>query len=469
MPLRRLKIPLRPIAHLCAALLCLQAASLDASSSERQPNLVIIMADDLGFGDLSGYGSEKHETPNLDRLASEGLRLDNFYMTSSVCTPARVALLTGRHPARVGFSEVLWPTDDGGLPESELTLPEMLRSRGYVTGLAGKWHLGHSPSKYLPLNHGFDYFYGMPYPNDMGPMHIQTQYRDEEWPPMPMMRGNEIVEAPIDVNLLTQQYTSAAGQFIAENHHRPFFLFLAHAMPHTIIGASPDFKGTSKNGLYGDAIQEIDWSVGEIMRLLRIYQLEENTLVIFTSDNGAVLPAQYGGNEDFAKVMHPDMTFGSNGPLRGGKQSTFEGGIRVPGIFYWKGFIEEGSSSSAPTWVADIMPTFLDLAGIALPQDREYDGQSLARLLRGEEQEGNDRPLFFGRSGARAMREGNWKLVLPVQPRFLEQSDKPMLFDLSADIAESEDLAPRDPERVAAMLERLKEWEAHAQADPISR
>jgi arylsulfatase A-like enzyme len=436
----------------------------------RLPNLVVIMADDLGYGDVGYNGSTVHATPHLDRLAGEGLRFDNFYVSSPVCTPTRVAFLTARHPVRVGFHALLWPTSKGGLPESERTLPEILRSHGYRTGLIGKWHLGHAETANLPLNHGFDEFYGMPYPNDMGPMHSRAAAMKETWPPMPMMTGNEIVEAPIDVNLLTQQYTSAASRFIAENRARPFFLFLSHAMPHSIVGASADFRGRSRNGLYGDAVQELDWSVGEILRLLRALDLESSTMVVFTSDNGAVLRAMYQGNDDTARVMFPDLTFGSNAPLRGGKVSTFEGGVRVPTFIRWPGMVPPGRRATEPVWIADLMPTFLELAGLTLPTDRTYDGISLAPLVRGEGAPPADRPLFFGSGEITAMREGPWKLVLPNQPRFTgDHGGQPLLFDLATDPSESKNLAAAHPQRVKGMVARLKAWQSAAEADPTSR
>ncbi len=456
--------------HLRLVTFILVACGLALPSPARPPNLVVIMADDLGYGDLGYTGNASHATPHLDRLAEGGLRLDSFYVTSPVCTPTRVAFMTARHPVRVGFHALLWPTSSGGLPETERTLPEILREHGYRTGLMGKWHLGHSEPKYLPLNHGFDEFYGMPYPNDMGPMHTQAAARKETWPPMPMMVGNEVVEAPINVNLLTQQYTSAAGRFIAEHHSRPFFLFLSHAMPHSIVGASADFRGKSKNGLYGDAVQELDWSTGEILRLLKTFGLEKNTLVIFTSDNGAVMREFYQGKEANARVMFPDLTFGTNAPLRGGKMSTFEGGVRVPAIAYWPGVIAAGRRSDRAASIADVMPTFLELAGIPLPADRIYDGVSLAGFLKGKAGPPADRALYFGSGDITAMREGSWKLVLPNQPRFLGSiGSAPLLFDLSRDPGESENLATSQPDRVERMHAQLTAWQSAAESDSISR
>jgi arylsulfatase A len=446
-----------------------QAVSAD---DKRPPNLVIIMADDLGYADVSCFGNKKHATPNMDSLSAEGVRCTDFYVSSPVCTPTRVALLTGRHPVRVGFSTLLWPTSEGGLPNEELTLPEILKDHGYISGLIGKWHLGHHEERNLPLAHGFDYFYGMPYPNDMGPGHSMEKMRGESWPPMPMFKGNRMVEPSINVNLLTQQYTAEAAAFIAREHHRPFFLFLSHAMPHTIIGASPDFTGKSANGLYGDAVQELDWSVGEINRTLRTFGLEQNTLVIFTSDNGAVIREQYTGKPDDAKKMFPDMTFGTNAPFRGGKQSTFEGGVRVPTAIYWPGVIPAGQVQSLPLSVADVLPTFLDFANIPLSADRDYDGMSLESLLT---QKGNggvtpERRLYFGSGELTAMRSGDWKLVTPKQPPFLPgNGGKPMLFDLAEDPGETKDLAEEQHDRTAKLLAALEAMEGEMKKDQISR
>lgn len=434
-----------------------------------RPNVIVILTDDMGYGDLGCYGNTEHATPHIDQLAEEGVRLTDFYMTSPVCTPSRVALMTGRHPGRVGFDTLLWPTTKGGLPTTERTLPKILREQGYVSSLVGKWHLGHSEEKFLPLAHGFDEFYGMPYPNDMGPDHYQAEWRGEEWPPMPMMRDNETVEAPVDVNLLTQQYTAEAVRFLSENHHKPFFLYLSHAMPHTIIGASPDFRGSSKNGLYGDAVQELDWSIGEIRRTLRALGQEENTLIVFASDNGAVVREMYEGDDERARTMFPDLTFGTNAPLRGGKVTTYEGGVRVPGIVHWPAKIKGGQTDDTPTWVADVFPTVLDYLDIPLPADRTYDGVSLKPHF-SDSTPMDARALAFGGVDPTSLRYENWKLVLPGQPAFYPtESDAPMLYNLAEDIAEANNLADTYPERTREMLASLKAVAADMHADTISR
>jgi arylsulfatase A len=452
-----------------AAALAAGSPGFASVGEARPPNLVVILADDLGYGDLGCYGSTRHATPNIDRLANEGTRFTEFYVSSSVCTPSRVALLTARHPVRVGFHTLLWPTTEGGLPAKENTLAELLKARGYATGLAGKWHLGHSAPAHLPLAHGFDEFYGMPYPNDMGPGHPVEASRGESWPPMPMMNGNAIVEAPVDVNLLTQQYTAAAVSFIARHHHEPFFLFMSHAAPHSIVGASPDFRGTSKNGLYGDAVQEVDWSTGEILRTLRALGLEENTLVVFSSDNGAMLRAAYQGREAAFARLFPDGTTGTNAPLRGGKQSTFEGGVRVPAIWRWPGVIPAGQTIRHPAWIADLMPTFLEFAGIPLPADRAYDGRSLRAPLTGQGERDGDE-FAFGNEDLTALRQGDWKLVLPRQPRFVPaDGEGPMLFNLAHDPGESTNLVAGESARAARLAERLQEISAAYAIDPVSK
>lgn len=451
--------------------ICL-CSSLEATETPtpRQPNLVVIYADDLGYGDTGAYGNTIHRTPHIDQLAAQGALLTDFYMTSPVCTPSRVALLTGRHPARVGFSTLLWPTSEGGLPQTERTLAEILREAGYRTALIGKWHLGHSEARYLPRAHGFEEFYGMPYPNDMGPGHPQEAARNDIWPPMPMMRNESIVEQGVDVNLLTQQYTAAAVAYIAEHHHEPFFLMLSQAMPHSIVGASPDFRGRSANGLYGDAVEELDWSVGEIQRALRAYGLTDNTLIVFTSDNGAVMPESYTGKEDVARMMFPDLTFGSNAPLRGGKQATYEGGVRLPGIFVWPGTIPGGQRIEQPAWIADLLPTFLEMAGITLPSDRDYDGLSLKSLLTGQSASLGERMLGFGGDTLTALRSGDWKLVLPSQPWFVQvDSQQPMLYNLAADIGEAHNLASDEPAKLEELLHQLEQLQSTMRADRVSR
>lgn len=432
----------RPVAkrHGALVFICLLLGVLSnvAFSKAAHPNLIFIMVDDLGYGDLGCYGNTFHRTPNIDQLAAEGARLTNYYVTSPVCTPTRYALLTGKHPARVEMFEVLWPPTEGGMAPEEVTMAEWLREHGYKTGLAGKWHLGHSEPELLPPAQGFDDWYGMPYPNDMDADHVQAKRQGGDWPPMPMYRQYEIVEAPIDVNLLTQQYTAEAVRFVAENHHRPFFLFLSHAMPHTHLGASQDFRGKSANGLFGDSVEELDWSVGEIMRTLRAFDLDQRTLVVFTSDNGA------GASTPPIRQGETEMGVGSNYPLRGGKGECYEGGIRVPGIFRWSGTIEAGLEIDSPAIITDTIATFAELADLP-KMPTALDSVSLAPLLFGHVR-AQERILYFGSGDVRAARNGKWKYHLTGQPSWRRDIiPEPMLFDLANDPGESENLINQYP------------------------
>lgn len=444
------------LATFCGVLL---AATVVCADAPIRPNIVIILADDLGYGDLSCYGSAVQQTPHLNRLAAEGLRFTDFYMTSSICTPSRVALLTGRYPLRAGLAGLLWPTDTAGLPASEITLAEALKPLGYAAACIGKWHLGHSQPEQLPMNRGFDYWFGMPYPNDMDGRHPIGQQRKEHWSPLPLYRGAKLVEQPVDVDLLTQKYNAEAVKFIREHKTQPFFLYLAHAMPHTYLGASPPFRGKSKNGLYGDAVQELDWSVGQVVATLREVGLEQNTLVFFTSDNGAAL-RNPDVKPDVEKLFHPDGTYGSNAPLRGGKQSTFEGGVRLPAIAWWPGVIQPGQVVRDPAIVLDLFPTVLELAGAPLPQDRVIDGRTLAPLLRGTgRRESND--FYFGSTMLTACRSGRWKLQTVRQPgqAWNARPAGVMLFDLETDLAEEHDLASQHPELLKKLHEIMTAFE----------
>lgn len=425
------------------------------------PNVIMILADDLGYGDLGCFGSALHRTPCLDALASAGIVFRDFYVASPICTPSRYALLTGKHPARLGEFGVLWPPTPGGMPPEEYTLAEWLRENGYATGIAGKWHLGHSDASLLPLNQGFDSWYGMPYPNDMGPFHPQRKNVPGVWPPMPMFRDHEMVQSPVDPNWLTQQYHAEAVRFVAENADRPFFLYVSHAMPHTLLGASSGFRGKSQNGLYGDAIEELDWSVGGIIKLLHRLEIAEKTLVIFTSDNGAVIPRANPDamtanrrlpNEEVWRVA------GSNAPFRDGKGSVYEGGVRVPAIAYWPGTIPPGGEIRTPVSIVDTFATIADLIGRPCPATA-LDSTSFAPLLRGEDIAA--KPLFFGTGDVRAIRDGNWKLLLSDVPAWKQGFDrKPFLFDLSLDPSEAQNLLEKEPEVAARLLRKIEQYQS---------
>ncbi|HUT12670.1 MAG TPA: sulfatase, partial [Thermoguttaceae bacterium] len=359
------------------ALMTMATASLSfaVSADDRPPNFVIIYCDDLGYGDIGPFGSEKHRTPNLDRMAAEGRRFTDFYVTSGVCSPSRSSLMTGCYPKRVGLHQnetgrgVLFPGNHRGLNPEEITIAEVLKARGYATAVVGKWHLGDQP-EFLPTRQGFDSYFGIPYSNDMGHWKPQWQY-----PALPLMRDEKVIETEPDQSQLTPRYTAEAIEFITAHKDEPFFLYLPHTFPHVPLYASERFKGKSANGPFGDAVEEIDWSTGEILGAIEQLGIDSRTLVIFTSDNGA----QNGPG-------------GSNAPLRGFKGSTWEGGMREPCIMRWPGKIPAGTTCRELAGTLDLMPTLAKLAGTSAPADRIIDGKDI-------------RPLLFGEEGARSPRE----------------------------------------------------------------
>src|SRR6266540_1881026 len=332
-----------------------------AQSGRRPPNIIIIMADDLGYGDLGCYGHPSIRTPNLDRMAAEGIRFTDFYASAPVCTPSRAGLMTGRLPLRTGMASdarrVLFPDSAGGLQPNEITIARALKAKGYATACIGKWHLGHLP-QYLPTRHGFDYYFGIPYSNDMdrdpkapegreGIFHAKIEYFQ-----VPLMRNEEFIERPADQATLTRRYTEEALRFIEQNKSKPFLLYFPHTFPHVPLFASAKFKGTSPRGLYGDVVEELDWSAGQVLDLLRREGLAQNTFVFFTSDNGPWLTQDQHG--------------GSAGLLREGKGSTWDGGMRVPGIGWWPGRIRAGSVTRDLASNLDLLPTCLALARVSL-------------------------------------------------------------------------------------------------------
>ena len=416
-----------------AASLGEQARARD--SSQRAPNIVLINCDDLGYGDVGCYEAEDIATPNLDKMAKEGMRFTSFYSGAPVCTPSRAALLTGRYAIRSGLSRVLFPGDKIGIPEEELTLAEALKDCGYATACIGKWHLGHLP-RFLPTRHGFDYYYGIPYSNDMGVP--KDGYRD-----VPLMCGEEVIERPAVQDTLTRRYTEETIKFIKQNKARPFFVYLPHTMPHKPIYASQAFKGRSKRGLYGDVVEELDWSAGQIIDALRQEGLESNTLVMFTSDNGP-----YGK--------------GSAGPLRGAKAQVFEGGFRVPFIAHWPGHIRAGSQCSQPASMLDMLPTLLALAGGKPPGEKRLDGRDIRAMLLGM-QEMPDYAFFYFRTQAiQAVRFGRWKLHVGRGDQTLET---PELYDLVDDIGEQDDVSERYPKLVGRLTQRIQEFRETLPAD----
>jgi arylsulfatase A-like enzyme len=393
---------------------------------------VIVFTDDQGYGDVGVYGATEFRTPNLDRMASEGARFTSFYVAAPVCTPSRAALLTGSHPVRVGLGHrVLFPYSNTGLHPDEVTLAELLKSRGYATGIVGKWHLGHH-AKFLPTRQGFDTYFGIPYSNDMG----NHRYARQKFvsPPLPILRNEKTIEQQPDQTRLTRRYTGEAIRFIRANKDRPFFLYLPHSMPHWPLAASTRFAGGSKLGIYGDAIEEIDWSVGEILETLRELGIDRRTLVIFTSDNGASLaPWQ-------RRAYRP----GSNGVLRAGKNTTWEGGMRVPAIMRWPGRIPAGLIQNELATAMDFLPTIAGLAGALTPDDRILDGKDVWPLMVGKADARTPHEAFYYYRDERlqAVRSGPWKLhVYRPEWGVGAQGHQPLLFNLDEDIGEKVDVA----------------------------
>ncbi len=428
------------------------AAAARTESAPRPPNVVLVYADDLGYGDVSSYGAPRIRTPHIDRLAAQGVRFTDFYVAQAVCSASRAALLTGCYPNRVGIQGALMPDSPIGIAEGETTLAEVLKGRGYATAIYGKWHLGHLPP-FLPTRHGFDDYFGLPYSNDMWPNHPAKM----SFPPLPLYSRDAVLTVNPDQSRLTGEYTRRAVAFIEAHRERPFFLYLAHAMPHVPLFASERFHGRSRQGLYGDVVEEIDWSVGQILAALRRLALERDTLVIFTSDNGPWL--SYGDHA------------GSAGPLREGKGTAFEGGVRVPFVARWPGHIPPGTVVHEPAMTIDVLPTIAHLVGAPLPE-RQIDGLDITPLLLGQPgaRSPHEALLFYYGSELRALRGGRYKLVLPHRSQTLDgpagsggipgkyrQVDVPLaLYDLVAEIGETTDVSAAHPE-VVARLQALAE------------
>jgi arylsulfatase A-like enzyme len=435
----------------------LLSAAAAGAQTRSLPNIVLIYADDLGSGDLGCYGHPTIRTPNLDRMAAEGARFTQFYSAAPLCSPSRAALMTGRYPVRSGINFVLFPDSTGGLPATETTMAEILRARGYATHITGKWHLGHLP-QYLPTKHGFDSYFGIPYSNDMSakswPYHdIDKQMgrklrpsqieRYQSLPGVQLYKDEVVVETEPDQTQLTLRYLASATDFIRKSAKagKPFFLYFPHTFPHVPLFASERFRGRSKRGLYGDTVEELDWSVGEVLKALAELKLDSNTLVLFSSDNGgAVMLGEHGG---------------SNGALREGKATTWEGGMREPFIARWKGRIAPGQVFTDVASTLDILPTVAKLAGASPPADATLDGTDLGPLLWG----GKPLPArdFFYYNGGRlrAMRRGSWKLHLTGNI----ESPKTELYQIETDIAERFDVAAAHPDRVEEMKRAMA---AHA-------
>jgi arylsulfatase A-like enzyme len=462
----------------------------DVWAQERKPNFIVILADDLGYGDVGCYGADNVATPHIDRMAQEGTKFTSFYVCP-VCSPTRASLMTGCIAQRVGIGGVLFPRNNHGLNPDERTLPELLKEQGYATAIIGKWHLGNQ-EMFQPLGHGFDTWYGTPSSNSQGfDPAIKKYAEDCVWregytresilkspeAKCPLIRDNVVIEVPADQTQFTQRYTREAIRFITEHKDNPFFLYLPHNMVHIPVHASADFVGKSKLGIYGDAIQELDWSTGEILKTLRELGLEEYTLVIFTSDNGPHLGQG-----------------GSAGPLRGAKGSTFEGGVRVPCVMSWPGRIPRDRVTDEPTAIMDLLPTFVTLAGGTVPNDRVIDGKDIWPVIAGADGAKSPHEAVYylrGRS-VNGVRMGDWKYmiapakeVLPIveveltpEERKLprrqrnalvkertkaargKQGDIEMLFNLREDLGEAKDLIDQHSEMAARLKSRLNAFEA---------
>lgn len=433
-------------------------ASAEMSMAQsRPPNFIIIFTDDQGYGDLGSFGHPTIRTPHLDRMAAEGQRWTSFYSAASVCTPSRAGLLTARLPVRSGMTSnspttrrVLFPDSAGGLPTSEITIAEALKPRGYATAAIGKWHLGHLP-EYLPMRHGFDSYFGIPYSNDMDWMganvpaerRLKTMDPKIEYWNVPLMRDEQVIERPAQQSTLTRRYTDEAIAFVRRNRDRPFFLYLAHSMPHMPLFASGEFEGKSLRGRYGDVIEEIDWNVGRLLDTLRQMKLDRQTLVVFTSDNGPW--ATY------------DQQGGSAGLLRGAKGGTFEGGMRVPAIFWWPGTIRSGVVTDIGSTL-DLLPTFAAIADVEAPRDRELDGYALTAALRGTGPSPRETMIYYRGSTVFAVRHGSFKAHFLTRSEYgtdeLVAHQRPLLYNLDHDPAEKFDVADEHP-AVVAEIERI--------------
>ncbi len=437
-----------------AALLSLFAISTQAAT--KTPNIIIIMADDLGYGDLGCYGHPSINTPNIDRMAAEGLRFTDFYAGQSLCTPSRAALMTGRFAIRSGMAggpgrHVLYPNNKGGLPPEEITMAEGLKAKGYATCAIGKWHLGDLPG-WMPTDNGFDTFFGLPYSNDSD--WVTTQLRRSEATNrnpdfhsfnVPLYRNTNIIERPVNQNTLTKRYTEEAIHFMEQNKKKPFFLYFAHTFPHVPVFASDKFKNKSLRGRFGDAVEEVDWSVGQVLEWLKKEKLDKDTFVIFTSDNGPWLDKKWNG--------------GSASLLRDGKAGTWEGGYRIPAIVRWPGKISVGVTHEIAS-AMDLYPTAFKLAGAEIPKDRPIDGVDLSPLLFGGKKGNRDTQFYYYTTNVYAIRKGRYKAHFVTHNGYSKDEpvkhNPPLLFDLYEDPAERNDLANEHPD-VVAELTKMRE------------
>ncbi len=432
-----------------------------------KPNFVVIFADDLGYGDLGVFGHPTIKTPHLDQMAYEGQKWTNFYVASPVCTPSRAALLTGRLPIRSGMTRVWFPRDSTGLPTNEITIASNLKGNGYKTAAIGKWHLGHL-SPHLPTDHGFDSYYGIPYSNDMDKVEdtdhftLAEQERYQAYN-VPLMRDEKVIERPADQRTITKRYTEEAVDKIKSLKDGPFFIYLAHSLPHIPLFRSAEFKDVSVAGFYGDVIEEIDWSVGQVIKTLKEEGIAENTLVIFTSDNGP---------------WHVFKTHGgSSGMLQGAKGGTFEGGMRVPTVFWWPGTIQPGVVMDMATTM-DLLPTFSQLSNTELADDRTYDGYDISELMKGTGKSEREVVFYYRGKQVYAIRKGDYKAHFITQlpwgsrtahyytdpPIEIEKEptvqDPPLLYNVNIDPAEKYNIAADHPEIISQIRKIKEEHEA---------
>ncbi len=430
---------MRPYAHLSLTrylpFLLVFFIGLQGAKAASPPNIILVFMDDLGYADIGPFGATRQKTPHLDQMAAEGMRLTDFYSTCSVCTPSRSSLMTGCYPRRVNMHVdeknlcVLFPAARKGLSPDEVTIAELLKQQGYATACLGKWHLGDHPD-FLPTSQGFDYYFGIPYSNDMNRKEV----------PLPLVRNETVIEVPVKQETITKRYTEEAVRFITTNKKRPFFLYLPHTAVHLPLFPGKSFHGKSQNGRYGDWIEEIDSSMGTVFKTLKSEGLDNNTLVLFTSDNGS-------------------RQKGSNDPLRGKKGRTDEGGMRVPCVVRWPGKIPAGSSSGEITATIDLLPTFAKLAGTNAPTDRTIDGKNIWPILSGQPQARSPHEAFYyyQMDQLQAVRSGPWKLFVAMDAKKRnwgkpEPAQPLKLFNLATDIHEDTNLATAKPDVVKRLL-----------------
>lgn len=425
-----------------------------AVSEAKSPNVVIIFCDDLGYGDLGCFGHPTIRTPNLDAMASEGQKWTEFYVAACVCTPSRAALQTGRYPIRNGMCSskrrVLFPDSKGGLPQSETTIGRMLHNAGYATHAIGKWHLGHLP-QFLPTRHGYDSYFGIPYSNDMDAVKTAPKGKGRfnnpktEYFNVPLMRGDKVVERPADQHTITKRFTEEAVKLITQRDDRPFFIYLAHNLPHVPLFVSKDFTDVSRRGLYGDVIEEIDWSVGRVLDTLKSEGIAENTLVVFTSDNGPWNSFRQQG--------------GSAGLLRDGKGSTWEGGMREPTVFWWPEHVEPGVVMDMGSTL-DLLPTIAALSNAKLPKST-LDGHDLSTVLLHGEQSPRETMFYYHGEECYAVRKGPYKAHFKTKTSYVGQNqaiehDPPLLFHLGHDPGEEYNIAEDHPD-IIEQIRQLKQ------------